>query len=93
MTHELKILPQFYERVKDGSKTFEVRKNDRGFQKGDFVILREWDSQLERDASGQPVAGFVDSEALTFRIGYVLPLNEKHGESRVVFSLLPSPLP
>jgi hypothetical protein len=37
MTHELKTLPQYFERVLDGSKTFETRKNDRGFQKDDTV--------------------------------------------------------
>ena len=33
-THRLKILPIFYEKVLDGSKTFEIRKDDRGFKEG-----------------------------------------------------------
>lgn len=41
--HELKCHSVFYHRVADGSKTFEIRKNDRDFQTGDIVILREWD--------------------------------------------------
>jgi len=48
MKHELKIWPQYYCRVVDGSKTFEVRKNDRGFQPGDEVTLREWNPKTER---------------------------------------------
>ena len=40
-THELKILKPFFESVESGEKTFEIRKNDRGFQKGDRVILQE----------------------------------------------------
>lgn len=40
--HELKVLPQFYGALEDGSKTFEVRKDDRGFQVGDTLRLREW---------------------------------------------------
>jgi len=41
--HELKIWPQYYEAVANGSKTFELRKNDREFQKGDEVVLKEYD--------------------------------------------------
>lgn len=39
MIHELKIQEAFYEAVLSGDKTFEIRKNDRGFQKGDTLIL------------------------------------------------------
>ena len=35
--HELKILKSFADAVYDNEKTFEVRKNDRGFQRGDTV--------------------------------------------------------
>lgn len=40
--HELKVLPQFYAALDDGSKTFEVRRDDRGFEVGDTLRLREW---------------------------------------------------
>ena len=29
-THNLKILPEFFEAVANGMKTFELRKDDRG---------------------------------------------------------------
>lgn len=35
--HNLKILENFADDVLIGYKTFEVRENDRGFQKGDIV--------------------------------------------------------
>ncbi len=37
MLHELKIERQFADAVLDGRKTFEVRRNDRGFNAGDLV--------------------------------------------------------
>lgn len=42
MTHDLKILPHFYEDVIQHRKMFEVRKNDRPYAVGDFIILREY---------------------------------------------------
>lgn len=47
MKHELKILPAYFEAVLSGEKTFEIRNNnDRGFQKGDTLVLREFDPDL-----------------------------------------------
>lgn len=42
MIHELKILNEYFEEVFMGRKTFEIRKNDRNFKKGDKLILQEW---------------------------------------------------
>lgn len=41
-THELKILPEYFEDVVSGRKTFEVRLNDRNYKVRDNLILREW---------------------------------------------------
>ncbi|MGN2371913.1 ASCH/PUA domain-containing protein [Clostridium cagae] len=40
--HELKILPKYFNAVLDGTKTFELRKNDRGFEVGDTLVLKEY---------------------------------------------------
>jgi hypothetical protein len=40
--HELKILPKYFVR----EKNFELRKNDRNFQVGDIVVLREWSQDV-----------------------------------------------
>lgn len=42
-THELKCEPEYFQQTWDSNKLFEVRKNDRDFQVGDNIILREWD--------------------------------------------------
>ena len=42
MVHEMKILPQYYEDVSSGIKTFELRKDDRNVQAGDILLLKEW---------------------------------------------------
>lgn len=41
-THELKCWPDFFAPIESGEKTFELRKDDRGFRAGDLLLLREW---------------------------------------------------
>ncbi len=46
---ELKILPEYFGPVKSGKKTFELRLNDRNYEVGDILILKEFDgSQFTR---------------------------------------------
>lgn len=40
--HDLKIEPEFYERVLQRKKRFEVRKYDRNFKEGDILMLNEY---------------------------------------------------
>jgi len=46
--HELKVWPQFFPSLHDGSKPFEARKDDRGFKVGDSLRLREWNPKTEK---------------------------------------------
>lgn len=41
--HELKTWPEFFEWVRIGAKRFEIRKDDRGYKRGDVLLLREWE--------------------------------------------------
>jgi len=83
MHHDLKIWPQYFAAVQDGSKTFEIRKNDRGFQKGDTVTLHEYDPNKEVETLRYT------GQKLFFKVGYVYPLKiETDYEMHVIFSLL-----
>jgi len=72
--HSLKIAPEHYNNVAAGTKTFEIRVNDRAFQKGDTVTLRHFEYNL-----------YTDGMELKFKIGDAYPIDAE----RVVFSLLP----
>lgn len=41
-TIKLKCWPEYYQEVKNGNKTFEIRNNDRDYQVGDILLLQEW---------------------------------------------------
>lgn len=78
MIHYLKIWVEHYERVKEGTKTFEIRVNDRAFQKGDYVCLKAFD---HRHDVYYPLD---EKPSLHFKVGDVYPIDDK----RVAFSLL-----
>ena len=61
MIHELKILPQYYEEVKAGNKNFELRRNDRGYKKGDTIRLKAWNGE-----------NYLDKAPLDRTIRYIL---------------------
>lgn len=84
MKHELKIHPQHWERVFDGSKTFEIRKNDRGFQKGDKVLLHPWDPATEKYLDTGAGKNFCILERIVGDVYWI-------DSERVVFSLLGGP--
>lgn len=46
-THELKTWPSYFDAVITGNKSFELRKNDRDFQVGDVLELKEYNPETE----------------------------------------------
>jgi ASC-1-like (ASCH) protein len=78
-SHDLKILSCYFDAVKSGCKTFEIRKNsDRGFQKGDIVTFNEL------KPSHSTGSNLLTGESLTAVITYVINYEQK--DDYVVFS-------
>lgn len=75
--HKVKIRPEYYEPVISGKKTFEVRYNDRDYQVGDALLLREWDE-----------SGYSGRESL-FDITYMLKDYDAIKEGYVILSIMP----
>jgi hypothetical protein len=98
--HDLKTIQPFYDDIESGCKTFEVRLNDRAFQAGDTVTLREYDPRgvcpglHEEDGHGGGEGCQYTGRRRTFRIGYVLSAGPKAPLGQhVVFSLEPIDAP
>jgi hypothetical protein len=74
MTHELKTWTAFFKCLQDGSKTFEIRKNDRDYKVGDRLWCREYNpethSYLGPDISFEVTYVMKDHDGL--RPGYVI---------------------
>ena len=54
--HYIKILPEYYRAIERGDKTFEVRFNDRNYQKYDVLHLQEW---MNGDYTGREITADV----------------------------------
>jgi len=59
--HELKISPKYFEDVDANKKRFELRKDDRNYQVGDFITLKEYDN-----------GEYTGREIKNIPIGYIL---------------------
>ncbi len=45
-THNVKIKPEYLNSIIDGDKTFEIRKDDRGYRVGDKVRMSDGERYL-----------------------------------------------
>lgn len=43
-----KVWPKYFEEVKSGKKTFELRLNDFEVAEGDILVLEEWDPETKQ---------------------------------------------
>lgn len=83
MCHELKITPEYFEGQLSGTKTFELRFNDREFTVGDTLHLREYADgtytgrELYRQVSGiltGPCYGLIDGWVILSTLPANVPL-------------------
>ena len=80
--HDLKILPEYYDAVRNGTKRFELRRDDRGFQVRDVLCL--W--KTIKDGTGRPQ---VTGEVIWTEITYILRGTPQYGlgEGYAILSL------
>ena len=71
MTQELKTYPKYFQETIEGNKPFEIRKNDRGFQVGDVLILKEWDNIKYSGREIGAVVRYVLRDFIGLQEGYV----------------------
>ncbi len=71
MTHELKTYPKYFQETIEGNKLFEIRKNDRDFQVGDVLILKEWDNIKYSGREIGVVVRYVLRDFIGLQEGYV----------------------
>lgn len=81
-THSLKTWPEYYEEIVHDKKSFEIRRNDRGFAVGDCLFLEEWDPKTVRytgrDAQRRVTYVLDKHEGLVD--GFVIMGIERYGE-------------
>lgn len=68
--HDLKIDCCFFSDVTSGRKTFEIRSDDRGFEEGDFLNLKEWTGSKYTGLSHQVKVVYITNYAQ--QRGYVV---------------------
>lgn len=82
-THDLKTWPAYFERVANGEKTFEIRQDDRGYQRGDHLLLREY------DPDHHSIAQYCyTGRAVTALVTYITAFEQKEGYVVMAIRLL-----
>lgn len=65
--HYVKCMKKYFEDIICGKKRFEIRLNDRKYEVGDTLILREWENG---EYSGNKISRNID---------YILHTGERYG--------------
>ena len=95
MIHDAKCRPEYFEKLKTGVKSFEVRKKDRPYQVGDFLAVNEFvdfncefhsDDEYEK-FSRVTEDGRYSGECLLFKITYILDDREYCKDGMVILGL------
>lgn len=73
--HDIKILPEYYRAIESGGKTFEVRFNDRNYEKYDMLHMHEW------------LNGTYTGREITAEVTYILDNPEYCKEGYVIMAI------
>lgn len=80
--HDVKLGTTFFDDVKTGRKTFELRKNDRGYKEGDIIVMHEYKDGTTTDRTIEKKIVYMLEDFTGLEDGYcILGLGEvKAGE-------------
>ncbi|CAO0822454.1 putative DUF3850 domain-containing protein [Desulfarculales bacterium] len=84
--HELKEWPEFFVHTLSGRKKFQLRLNDRDFQVGDELLIKEWDNKGEYGSPAEKTepVGYT-GRAVVLRVDYIMRSEDTRGvESKFV---------
>lgn len=90
--HRLRIWPQHFKEVKNGNKTFEIRKDDRNFQLGDGIFLEEYDPKENKYTGDQVtkiITYIIKGDGFGISKGYCV-FGFKNKKEKPDFSKMPS---
>jgi hypothetical protein len=73
-THEVKSWPESFGPIFRGETKSDLRRNDRDYQVGDLLILREWEPREGGKYSGRAFYAVVTHVLLGAGIGCIEPL-------------------
>ena len=77
--HILKTWSNAWRAVESGVKSFEYRRDDRGFKVGDVLVLRQWDP-AKRQCNLRPLSGSTAlSDYIDLRVRVTFILRGLHG--------------
>lgn len=93
MIHSVKCNYNHFETLKNGTKTFEVRKNDRLYEVGDFLAVNEFIPNENFDPYSSDTGlrhtdgGYYTGDCLLYKITYIMNDQQYCKEGMVILGL------
>lgn len=82
-THTLKVFIKYADAIMSGTKTFEIRKNDRNFKVGDKIVF----DVVSNEGISIGAAARHPLNGQTYRIDYILDDFEGLAQKYVAFAI------
>lgn len=93
MIHTVKCNYDYFKALKDGTKTFEVRKKDRLYEVGDYLAVNEFipDENFDPYSSDTGLrrsdGGYYTGDCLLYKITYIMNDQQYCKEGMVILGL------